>query len=67
MLRTGMLHLVRVTCYLVGSGSGGGSSNALLLLLYQTRIRPKQLYVHTRSDQFILDQTRLDKLTELTS
>lgn len=40
MLRTGMLHLVRVTRNLVGSGGGGG--NALLLLLYQTRIRPKQ-------------------------
>lgn len=58
MLRTGMLHLVRVTCYLVGGGGGG---NALLLLLYQTRIRLQQIRpVHTRPDQ-----TRLDKLIEL--
>lgn len=66
MLRTGMLHLVRVTCYLVG-GSGGGGGNALLLLLYHTIPESDQssLYVHTRSDQFIPDQTRLDKLTEL--
>lgn len=61
MLRAGMLHLVRVTCYLVGGGGGG--DDVLLLLSYQTRIRPDQ----TRSDQFILDQTRPDKLTEPTS
>lgn len=54
MLRTGMLHLVRVTCYLVGGGGGGG---VLLLLLYQTRIRPKQFIrsYQIRPDQFILD------------
>lgn len=57
MLRTGMLHLVRVTCYLVG---GGG---VLLLLPYHTIPESDQ----TRSDQFIPDQTRLDKPTELTS
>lgn len=60
MLRTGMLHLVRVTCYLVGGGGGGG---VLLLLPYHTIPESDQ----TRSDQFIPDQTRLDKLTELTS
>lgn len=63
MLRAGMLHLVRVTCYLVGGGGGGGG-NALLLLLYQTRIRSDQFMsvyqirpVHTRPDQ-----TRLTEL-----
>lgn len=38
MLRTGMLHLVRVTYYLVGGGGSGGGSGVLLLLLYQTRL-----------------------------
>lgn len=74
MLRAGMLHLVRVTCYLVGGGGGGG--DVLLLSSYQTRIRPDRnqtrpesdqtsSYVHTSSHQFIPDQTRPDKLTEL--
>lgn len=53
MLRTGMLHLVRVTCYLVGGGGGGGSGNALLLLLLQF---PYQTTAdQTSSCQFIPD------------
>lgn len=51
MLRTGMLHLVRVICYLVGGGGDGG--NALLLLLlpfpYQTTADQTSSY-QTRPD-----------------
>lgn len=48
MLRAGMLHLVRVTCYLVGGGGDGGGG-VLLLVSYQNQTRP---------DQFIPDQNQ---------